>query len=249
MGRSCGLSLLFIVFCFASPVQANLPPETAEPLKISVDEILSLPGGNRLLVAASRAKDLLPELEKIAFSKERDYNERWKAVVLYTQLAGPEAHLLLSKSLKSSEWFMRNAALVAYQEVLPGRAANVARELLTDKALVVRSAAIQVLEMHMSSEVRELLWAEIDQPRNFRKKQSLWTRPQILEILAKNPNDRELPLYVASLREKDERMHAPAIVALEQITQKKLAPHLKDLVAKRELWLKWVKSDSRTKDM
>lgn len=235
-----GSALLLI----ALPAGAALPKRTVLPdppktIHLDVREVLSMPAENRLAVAEARRAELAPELEKHAFDAKVDFAERWKAVVLVAQLKGPEARAFLERVRKSSEWFMRNAGLVAYQSVLPREAAGVAKTLLTDKALVVRSAAIAVLENHVDSEIRELFWNEIDQPRNFRKKQGLWTRPQMLEILAREPKEREAPLFLAYLRESDPRMHRHAVAGLEKLTRQTLGKSGSPLEEKRDLWLKW----------
>lgn len=219
-----------------APVKVADPPRRID---LDVREVLSMPVENRLAVAESRRDQLAPQLEKFAFDAAADFADRWKAVVLVAQLKGPEARAFLKRTQASPDWFMRNAGLVAYQTVLPREVAPVAKSLMADKALVVRSAAIAVLEAHMDSEVRELFWDEIDQPRNFRKKQGLWTRPQILEILAKDPKDREAPLFLNYLRESDERMQRHAVRGLEKLTRQMLGKSTTPLPEKRDLWLKW----------
>jgi len=242
-----------LLFVFLAPygAQAALPAVQIPPPRIQLDvkEILSLPAENRLLVASSRVAELKPQLEKYAFDKQKDYSDRWKAVVLYAQISGKESHVFLSKALRSPEWFMRNAALAAYHEVSPSRGVSAAKLLLADEALVVRSAAIGFLEKHLDSEIREMLWNELDQPRNFRKKQSLWTRPQIVEALATAPVISELPLFVAALRDSDGRMNTAAMTALERLTSHQLDKGIKGLEAKRQAWLKWMKNNPNTRDL
>lgn len=247
MIRALVLTSLALFPLYASVSVAALPPKRIQPellapkVDLNIAEILSLPAPNRFAVAQNRRADLLPELDRHAFDSSKGYADRWKAVVLYAQLSGDQSVPFLNRALKSDQWFMRNAALISFQEVMPTRAAAAAKTLLSDKALVVRSAAVQVLESHMDSEVRELLWSEIDQPRNFRKKQSLWTRPQILELLAKEPSQRELPLFITYLRESDPRMHQPAVLGLERITRQNLGKPETKLADKRGLWLNWSK--------
>lgn len=210
-----------------------------EPVALSVDEVLSMPAANRLPVAKLRKNQLVEPLKSIAFSEKADFQTRWSALVLVAQLLGPEAGPVLEKALQHKEWYLRNAALLTYPTVLPKKTVHVGLQMLEDKALVVRSAAIEVLETNLDSQVREALWTEIDQPRNFRKKQSLWIRPQILQILAKNPELREIPLFLNHLREKDSKLYPFAMQALEKLTNKNLnLPNL-SLSDRREVWLKW----------
>lgn len=232
------ISGIFLLTCFQG--QAALPAKSeVTAIDLGVAEILAMPPENRVAVAQARKDLILKDLEQWAFNSEKDYSERWKALVLYLRLAGEAGKATLSKALHAEEWYMRNAALVAAQEMAPREAVTAAKTLLSDRALVVRSAAIEVLKTHLDSEVRELLWDEMAQPRNFRKKQSLWTRPQILGVLAEEPQDRELPLFIAGLREADPRMHEPAVAGLEKLTRQFLGKNGSKLSEKRELWLKW----------
>ena len=228
-----GLSVL------ASPQKKiDFQPE----VKMSVSELLSLPSENRLLVAKSRGTGFLPELEKIAFTKNEEFDRRWKALTLSAQIRGVKSEVLLKKALQAPEWFMRNAALLAYQEILPQKTKLVAEDLLKDKALVVRSAAVQVLSSSMDASVRELFWSELESPKNFRKKQSLYIRSQILASLAEDPLSRELPLFVKHLQENDSRLHGPSIIALERLTSKSFGKKADAIDKKRNLWIKWAAS-------
>lgn len=221
---------------------------TAYPnqVKLSLAEILTLPGENRMAVAQTRQGEILQPLEDLIFNKEADFGLRWKAVILLGQLQKIKAMKTLDRALKSSEWFVRNAALIAYSEAIPEKANAVAIELLKDKALVVRSAAIDVLGRNLEGETRETLWNELDQAHNFRKKQSLWIRPQILKALSQQPEQRELPLFVSHLKDADSRMHPHAIRGLERITKEIKGPSSISIGEKRDLWLKWASASSTT---
>lgn len=218
------------------------PAQFPEPIALSVDEILSMPAANRVEVAKLRKNQLIPPLDKIAFSDKTDFQTRWSALVLLAQIQGPAAEKTLEKALNHKEWFLRNAALLTYPQVLPKKAAGVAVRMLEDKALVIRSAAIEILEANLEADKREVLWTELDHPRNFRKKQSLWIRPQILAALSKEPTTRELPLFLNHLRDTDTKLHPHAIQALERMTRQSLGKSDTKLADKRELWLKWARN-------
>jgi hypothetical protein len=217
---------------------ANYRPE----VQMTVEELLSMPGDNRAEVAKKRGGEFLSQLEKLAFSKDEDYRTRWKSLSLVAQIQGPKSEKILKKALKAPEWYMRNAALLAYQSVLPQKANEVAEQLLQDKALVVRSAAVGVLGKSTDSSARESLWSELSNPKNFRKKQSLFIRGQILAVLAQEPLEKEVPLFLKHLNESDSRLHASAIVALEKVTARKFGKKNDSIGEKRELWIKWAKN-------
>lgn len=240
-------ALLITVLTAIVGLQAGAAKKAAEidyrpDVEMSVDELLSLPEGNRADVARRRGGEFLKELEKRAFSKAEDYRTRWKSLTLAAQIQGGKSEKMLKKAAGAPEWYMRNAALLAYQEVLPKKARPVAESLLKDKALVVRSAAVQVLARSLDEAARETLWEQLSSAQNFRKKQSLFIRGQILAVLAQDPLEKEMPLFVKHLNESDDRLHGSAIVALEKITARKFGKNNDSVSDKRDLWIKWAKN-------
>lgn len=237
-----------LIFSVAMPVLAANPPtlDYRPEVKMSIEELLSLPAENRVEVGKSRGQNFAQELEKMAFNKEQQYGVRWKALILSAQIQGPKSEKLLDKALKAPEWYLRNAAVLAYLDVIPRKAAAVARGLLNDKALVVRSAAVGVLAKKMEESDRELLWEALSSKMNYRKSQSLFIRPQILAVLANDPLEREMPLFLKHLRENDVKMHSSAIVALERVTARKFGKSKDSVDQKRELWIKWAQAKGST---
>lgn len=239
-GSSTFATTVIVWLSLVSQSKAAIDPTAyPEKVKLSVAEVLTLPGQNRLAVAQTRQAEIIKPLEDMIFNREADFGLRWKAVILFGQLQKVKAMKTLDKALKSSEWFIRNAALIAYSEAIPEKAVAIATESLKDKALVVRSAAIDVLERNLQGETREALWNELDSSHNFRKKQSLWIRPQILKALSNVPEQRELPLFVSYLKDSDSRMHAHAVRGLERITNEIKGKTGITIGEKRDIWLKW----------
>ena len=69
-------------------------------------------------------------------------------------------------------------------------------------------------------------------------------RSQILEKLATNPEKKEIPLFVKALKENDVKLHSPAVVALERLTQQKLGKSSQKVSEKRMLWIEWARTHS-----
>ena len=89
------------------------------------------------------------------------------------------------------------------------------RALLSDPALVVRSLAVETLIADGDpSEIRPVLWQELDQPRNFHKNKSLWIRGQILEYLRRQPLPKEKDHWSQLLRDPDQKIKTVAKYAL-----------------------------------
>jgi hypothetical protein len=207
------LSIFLSCVVFAA-IPAGVPQPTAL-------EVLELPEARRLIVARDVQKleeeDFRTEIKEIAYDSERSLQTRWKALVLSAELKPELADLEMRKAATQSEWFMRNAALVGLRVTQPREARELALKLLSDKALIVRSAALATLDGVLNTKEREALWTELRQDRNFRKGQSLWLRSQILSRLAEKPEKSEARKFVAALKEKDQALHVAAIQGLEKL--------------------------------
>ncbi len=200
MQKKLAFSSLFLSLLLAPALFAAIPPKVATKVDIGLlaEEILTMPEKNRYMVAEKKADELFPALVTLSQSEKKAMPVRWKALTLAAYLKKEKYLPELEKALKSKEWFMRNAGLVAIYSFDKKRAQSVAKDLIKDKALVVRSAAIEVLgnQPELAPETRDLFWEEMSASYNFRQKQGLWVREQILEKLAANPEKKEMPLFV-----------------------------------------------------
>ncbi|MNK12078.1 hypothetical protein D3C87_301350 [compost metagenome] len=186
-------------------------------------EIVNLPSSNRrMVVEGKQGEKHYNAFIEVAFSEKQPMTVRWKALMAAAESRRGKATTDLMRAGDHSEWFMRNAALVALAEVNPEKAHALATKLIKDKALVVRSAAVETLRKNETPEVRDLLWEELSQSYNFKKKESLWIRPQIVEVLAAKPQGHEIKIFASLLSDKDQRVQVPAIRGLEKITGTRL---------------------------
>lgn len=141
--------------------------------------------------------------KSIAFSNKEKMQDRWSAMMSMTQFKGEKSISDLKKLAQQKEWFLKNAALLALKKVKPTEAVALAKKLLNDKALVVRSMAVEVLKDNLTEDSRKLLWSEIDKPYNFRGHQSLWIRKQMISALAEKPYLTEKLSFGKYLRDSD----------------------------------------------
>lgn len=204
----------------ALSVQAAIPKK--DNLRPKVMEILNLPPENRAQALVSTTEDMYKEFVAVAFAENQTMRLRWRALMMAAENRREKATPDLLKASVHKQWFMRNAALVALAEVNEPEAQKLARKLVKDKALVVRSAAVDVLQKNARPEVRDLLWEEMNQKYNYRNQESLWIRSQIVEALAAKPADHELKLFTKFLNDKDARVQSAAIGGMEKITGVKL---------------------------
>ncbi|MGZ3797012.1 MAG: HEAT repeat domain-containing protein, partial [Pseudobdellovibrionaceae bacterium] len=161
-----------------SGAQAAIPAKNT--LSPRVMEILNLPPENRTQALLATTQDMYKDFLAVAFSESQSMRFRWRALMLAAENRREKATPDLLKAANHKQWFMRNAALVALAEVNEAEAQKLAKKLVKDKALVVRSAAVDILQKNARPEVRDLLWEEVSQKYNFRNKESLWIRAQIV---------------------------------------------------------------------
>lgn len=209
----------------------------------SAAELLKLPTENRRNALLGKGETYYNSFVSIAFNDSQSMNMRWKALMAAAETRGDKATADLMKAGNHSQWYMRNAALVALSEVNPAQGQKLAQKLLKDKALVVRSAAVEVLQKNPTPEVRDLLWDELNQKYNFKGAQSLWIRHQIVEVLAKSPKDHELKIFANLLSDDDVRVQIPAVSGLEKLTGTKLSDGPMKQSELIGLWKSYVKKE------
>ncbi len=234
-------TLLVATVLLALSSQAAIPPKSVQANQEAYD-VLLLPEINQRQVALKKSETLYPALIRISRQETESMPMRWKALTLASSLKPDQALPELEIALKSPNWFMRNAALLSLAQYHPERGQKAAQALLKDKALVVRSAAVQVLGKNLNAGNRDLLWENLNAPENFRRQQSLWIRGEILSMLAAKPEARETALFVKSLNDKDPKIQASAVVAMERLTKSVLGTKNMAVAEKKELWVKWAKA-------
>ena len=185
-------------------------------------------------------------LKKLMYTKSEAYELRYKATTALAKVAGAKAKSDMVAALQSGEWFMRNAGLLGLQSVDRSEALVWARKLLSDKALVVRSAAVDVLMKAHDTTSTNLLWTKLYSKENYRNGQSLYIRQHIVEALADLDGKEHTAKFVALLQDKDDSLHEPAMEALEKITHASVTSPGSPIQDRRAQWQKWYKSNKAT---
>lgn len=139
-------------------------------------------------------------IEKVTAEKAFDSNlpmeQRWDSFHDHIKKNPKDSLRMAKKAVRSQDWFLREAGLKTYMVIDGKQAKQIARELLEkDSSLLVRTSALKALKILKDKESKPLLLKSLNDPRNFRKKQSLWIRPQIvsalLELKLLNSSDLE----------------------------------------------------------
>lgn len=158
----------------------------------------------------------------MAGNAKLNMNSRWASLVRSAEFAPKDKLEEIRKFTEHKDWYMRNAALVALNKVDKQMAMAEARRLIKDKALVVRSAAVEMIAKDMSEDHKKLLISEVDQGYNFHKKSSLWIRRQILEKVARVATEKDRELFVKNLFDQDKKIAELSAKVLEKLTGTKL---------------------------
>ena len=215
---------------------AAIPPQSDKAY-----EILQLPPENQKSLIDKSPDHLYRDFVQLAFNEKTSMKMRWKALMAAAQIRKEKSTVDLVKASTDSQWFMRSAAMTALAEYNPAESERVAKNLLKDKALVVRSAAVDILSQIPSPEIRDLFWEELHQKYNFKNKQSLWIRPQMLTALAQKPKDQETPMFSRMLKEPELQMQLIAVQGLQKLTGMKLGDARTTPVALVQLWQNYYK--------
>lgn len=218
-----------VSFLFLLSLQAN----AAIPKNALIQSALRQPTPQRLNLIENAGLSGRLELEKIAFDKQENLESRWRAVTSYGRIYQAKSQSFLEKSLRSPEWFMRNAALLVAPYADRAWAIRWARILIHDQALVVRTAAVQSLRKLNASDSQALLWEKLYSKENFRGGKSLWVRQHILEALAQFASSGQEVNFIGVLNDQDRSLHPIALRALTKITNEKFTT-----TADWQQWLK-----------
>lgn len=178
--------------------------------EFDLNEILNMPLENARVILNDSHQLKEEALLKLIHSNEYTMENRWKALAFYIDKYPKNAAEQIKKLAKSNEWFMRNASLVMANKVDKKLSYELSTQLLKDKALVVRSAAVENIITFNDMQMRDLLWEELHQKYNFKNNQSLWIRKQIVDFLIQNPLKHEVTLFKKLKNDSDKEIAAMA---------------------------------------
>ena len=241
--------ILFLASVFlVHSAHASIPLKSSNPVTKSVAQAetmvaLGLPLENRISTLRTEGAAGYKNLISLMNDDKAPMEARWRAVTAMGKIGGKLSFPELKQALHSKVWYLRNAALVSAAQIDHDQALIWAKELISDKALVVRSAAVDVMTDLKDSRSKAILWEKLNAKENFRGKQSLWIRRKIVESLASIEERGSEKKFGMILADKDESLYPPAIKALERITEQQLG-HSDDAPrSKRVQWQAWLKQN------
>jgi HEAT repeats len=178
---------------------------------------------------------------KIAKQSSLPMSVRWKALLSAAEVANGDQFPKLLTFAKDKDWYMRNALLVALEKIDSDLVYDKAKDLLSDKALVVRSAAIEILSKTNDREIRQLFSKEMSKNYNFNGKSSLWVRAQMMKYLVEKPDEGEMGYFVQLIHDKDPKVAQLSMQALEKLTQVRFVDQPKETALAQ--WKKYIEKN------
>lgn len=201
------LSVVVVPAVFAA-VPSELTAEDAEL------EILSLPLSNQKRLLKSDQKTL-DRLMKVAQDTNLELDLRWKSIMALGFLEGKKVTPTYITLQESKEWFVKNGLLIAMDENAHPLRFNVAKKMVKDPSLIVRSSAFDILMQEPIH--RDILWEELFNAQNIKKKRSLWVRPKIISYMNQNPKMYERAFFERLMKEQEPEIAKLAEKGLQKI--------------------------------
>lgn len=170
----------------------------------------------------------------------RDYittDQKWSLLKKLRQGDPDFARKVYLSCIESLDWFLRSGGLQFLASLDPEMARPKAIQLLNeDPALMVRSAALGVLELIGVQKHKSELWERIKDAKNFHKGHSLWIRKDIAKNLMNLSTEEDVAEWVKLLDDKDEDVVKFSVLALEKTNNLIMGKAKDSLASKAELW-------------
>lgn len=221
--------------------------------------IINLPTKNRIHALIRYRKNSFITLKKFVFSPQENMSIRWKALTSLARVYPDKSYGTIKKALNSSEWFLRNAGLIALEIISPQDSLKKANDFLNDPSLIVRTAAVDLIKKYKAIQFKIYLIQKLHAPDSYYKNSSLWIRSHIVSTLADFATPGEEKMFISLLQDPDQRLHKYSILALENITGKTFyttdvqkADNQKNITYKnlqiqKQQWISWWAQDYRNK--
>ena len=158
------------------------------------------------------------DLASIAFNKDLTVKTRWRALMALAVTQEERSLIHLERAVRSRDWFMRNAGIIAMNQIAPEKALTWARRMIHDPALVVRTTVVLVFQKRGQIADIDLLWRELDNKINFKRGESLWIRRHIVTTLATLSSPSDAFKFLKLLDDSDQRVRKASVMALESLT-------------------------------
>lgn len=144
---------------------------------------------NSVWAAVSKTSAQSNEVESInkkvavALDLSQKVSLRWQAVVSLKESSAVDKESAIQKMITQGDWVAKNASLELFTGIDLNKAQKWSLDLLSDKSMMVRMKALQVLERLGAKEHRNKLWSILK--KDFIKRESLPVRRMASRLLYK----------------------------------------------------------------
>ena len=235
--RRSAVKSMAILSCLVSVHASAAVAPTIGPSEADLILALRLPLETRVQTIKGLGESALDRLKALSADSSQPLQIRWRAVTALGRLGNKKAAPFLEKALKSSDWLMRNAALLALGQMDRARGLAAASASMEDPALVVRTTAVKIIGDLDGKEKQDLLWQKLFAKENFHNGQSLWIRKHIADLLVRFARPGWESKFQKILEDEDESLHPFAILGLEKSTGERLGENNREPKSLRALWL------------
>ena len=156
-------------------------------------------------------------LKHIFQAQESSPAMKWQALMSMTRLDPQKARPLIDQALNSSDWFLKNAGLIALEIIQPESAVRKAAQFLDHPALMLRTASVELIRRRKAEQYKDVLWTQLGSPQNFKNGKSLWVRYTIAQTLSEFSDFKDQDLFLALLEDADPRIHSIALRTLQRL--------------------------------
>lgn len=156
-------------------------------------------------------------LKHIFQTPESSPSMKWQALMSMTRMNPQKAKPLIDQALNSSDWFLKNAGLIALEIIQPESAVRKAAQFLNHPALMLRTASVELIRRRKATQYKDILWTQLGDPQNFKNGKSLWVRYTIVQTLSEFSGPKDQDLFFALLEDKDPRINSIALRTLQRL--------------------------------
>ncbi len=163
-------------------------------------------------------------LIQLALSEQEPDEIRWICLFSLARLTGKESLGIVQKFLTHESWMLRDAALKVISRLKANDLKQEVGARLKDKALIVRTTAVETIENLQLKEFSPQLVEALFDPINYNRGYPLWIHKHILKTLENFQYKEAVPRLVELLQiKKDPALQARLIQTLENLTGKSFA--------------------------
>lgn len=170
----------------------------------------------------------------------RDYittDQKWSLLKKIRRGNPDFARKVYLSCIESLDWFLRSGGIQFLANLDPELARSKAIKLLQDDpALMVRSAALGVLERIGIDKHKAELWSSLKDAKNFHRGHSLWIRKDIAKNLLRLTDSQDTVEWAKLLNDADEQVLTFSIQALEKNNGQIMGRAEDSIPAKAEMW-------------